>query len=168
MREKLAKVVAVCSSKTKGVRKEDVGQGTFKEQYGMVGDAHADSGTHRQVSLLALESIEKMRRMGYDVKPGDFAENITSEGIELLTLPVGSLVKVGNEVLLEISQIGKECHAGCAIFKQTGKCIMPKEGVFARVVKGGAVKKGDVIEVKEKAQKKVASTLPSQNETGNK
>jgi MOSC domain-containing protein YiiM len=149
----VAKVIAVCTSETKGVRKENIHEGTLKEEFGLVGDAHADSKWHRQVSLLAAESIEKMRQMGYDVGPGDFAENITCEGIELYTLPIGTRLTVGDKVILEVSQIGKECHAGCAIFKLTGKCIMPKEGVFARVIKGGQVKTGDQIEVKsEKRQ----------------
>jgi MOSC domain-containing protein YiiM len=143
----MAKVIAVCSSKTKGVRKENIKCGVLKTEYGLVDDAHADSGWHRQVSLLAIESIEKMRQMGYDVGPGDFAENITCEGLELFTLPIGTRLAVGNEIILEISQIGKECHSGCAIFKLTGKCIMPKEGVFARVLKGGPVKTGDLIEL---------------------
>jgi MOSC domain-containing protein YiiM len=143
----MAKIVAVCTSTLKGVRKEDIKQGILREEYGMEGDAHADSGWHRQVSLLALESIEKMRKMGYDVGPGDFAENLTCQGIELYTLPIGTRLSVGNGVVLEVSQIGKECHAGCAIFKLTGKCIMPKEGIFARVIKGGQVKTGDPIEV---------------------
>jgi MOSC domain-containing protein YiiM len=147
---KVAEVIAVCSSETKGVRKEDIKCGILKTEYGLVGDAHADSGWHRQVSLLAIESIEKMRKMGYDVGPGDFAENITCSGIELLSLPIGTQVSVGEKAVLEISQIGKECHAGCAIFKQTGKCIMPKEGVFARVISGGPVKTGDTIEVLKK------------------
>jgi MOSC domain-containing protein YiiM len=146
----VAKVIAVCTSETKGVRKQDVKKGTLKEEYGLLGDAHADSGWHRQVSLLAKESIEKMRNMGYDVGPGDFAENLTCEGIELYTLPIGTRLTVGDEVLLEVSQIGKECHAGCAIFKLTGKCIMPKEGVFARVIKGGPIKTGDTIDIKSK------------------
>lgn len=144
----MAKVIAVCTSGTKGIRKEDVKQGILKEEYGLLGDAHADSGWHRQVSLLSTESIEKMRKMGYEVGPGDFAENLTCEGIELFSLPVGTRLLVGDEVILEVSQIGKECHAGCAIFKQTGKCIMPKEGIFARVVKGGNVKTGDSIEIR--------------------
>jgi MOSC domain-containing protein YiiM len=147
---KVAKVIAVCSSKTKGVRKDDIKCGILKTEYGLEGDAHADSSWHRQVSLLAVESIDKMRKMGYQVGPGDFAENITCEGIRLLALPVGTRLSVGDGVTLEISQIGKECHAGCAIFKQTGKCIMPKEGVFARVISGGPVKAGDTIEVLEK------------------
>ncbi len=143
----MAKVIAVCTSEKKGTRKKDIEKGILKEQYGMIGDAHADSGWHRQVSLLAVESIEKMRKMGLDVGPGDFAENITCEGIDLPSLPVGTRLYIGDDVLLEISQIGKECHTGCAIFKQTGKCIMPKEGVFARVIRGGVVKTGDSIEV---------------------
>jgi MOSC domain-containing protein YiiM len=143
----MAKVIAVCTSETKGVRKQDVKKGTLKKEFGLEGDAHADSGWHRQVSLLAMESIEKMRKMGYEVGPGDFAENLTCEGIELYTLPIGTRLKVGEGIELEVSQIGKECHAGCAIFKLTGKCIMPKEGIFARVIKGGPVKSGDAIEV---------------------
>jgi MOSC domain-containing protein YiiM len=143
----MAKVVAVCTSETKGVRKENINHGVLKTEYGMVGDAHADSGWHRQVSLLAVESIQKMRDMGYNVGPGDFAENITVEGLEVFSLPIGTMVTVGDKVVLEISQIGKECHAGCAIFKQTGKCIMPKEGVFARVIQGGEVNTGDTIKV---------------------
>jgi MOSC domain-containing protein YiiM len=149
----MAKVIAVCTSKTKGVRKEDIKCGILKTEYGLVGDAHADSGWHRQVSLLANESIEKMRKMGYEVGPGDFAENLTCEGMELYTLPIGTRLMVGKEVLLEVSQIGKECHTGCAIFKLTGKCIMPKEGIFARVIKGGAVKTGDEIEIASKPEK---------------
>jgi len=143
----MGKVIAVCTSALKGVRKEDIRQGILREEYGLEGDAHADSGWHRQVSLLAQESIEKMRKMGYDVGPGDFAENLTSEGIELYTLPIGTRLSVGDGVVLEVSQIGKECHTGCAIFKKTGKCIMPKEGIFARVIKGGKVTAGDSIEV---------------------
>ena len=143
----MAKVIAVCSSKTKGVRKENIGQGELQEEFGLIGDAHADSAWHRQVSLLAAESIEKMKKMGYEVGPGDFAENITCEGMELFTLPIGTRLSVGDKAILEVTQIGKECHAGCAIFKLTGKCIMPKEGIFARVIKGGQVKTGDSIEI---------------------
>jgi MOSC domain-containing protein YiiM len=150
----MAKVVAVCTSKTKGVPKENIDKGTLREEFGLVGDAHADSGWHRQVSLLSTGSIEKMRKMGYDVGPGDFAENLTCEGIELFTLPVGTRLTVGDKVVLEISQIGKECHAGCAIFKLTGNCIMPKEGVFARVIKGGDVVTGDTISIKPESMQK--------------
>ncbi len=143
----MAKVLAVCSSETKGVRKENIQKGFLKAGYGLEGDAHADSGWHRQVSLLAIESIAKMRHLGLDVGPGDFAENITTEGIELFSLPVGTLLIVGDAVILEISQIVKECHTGCAIMKQTGKCIMPKEGIFARVIRSGPVHSGDNINV---------------------
>jgi MOSC domain-containing protein YiiM len=141
----MATVVAVCRSDHKGTRKEDVREGLLKEGYGLVEDAHADCNTHRQVSLLAVESIDKMRSQGLDVTPGDFAENITTEGIELVSLAIGTRIRVGDEVLLEIAQIGKECHTGCAIFRQVGKCIMPKEGVFARVIHGGLVRSGDPI-----------------------
>jgi MOSC domain-containing protein YiiM len=150
----VASVLAVCRSEKKGVKKVDITKGTLKEGFGLVGDAHADSGWHRQVSLLAIESIEKMRKQGYDVNPGDFAENITCQGLELPKLPIGTRLQVGPEVLLEISQIGKECHVGCAIFKQTGSCIMPKEGVFARVIKGGEVSTGDAIQVQTRPEAK--------------
>ena len=146
----MAKVIAVCSSKTKGVRKENIREGELQQEYGLIGDAHADSAWHRQVSLLASESIDKMKKMGYEVGPGDFAENITCEGIELFTLPIGTRLSVGDKAILEVTQIGKECHAGCAIFKLTGKCIMPKEGIFARVITGGQVKTGDSIEIEGK------------------
>ncbi|MFH1087079.1 MAG: MOSC domain-containing protein [Chloroflexota bacterium] len=141
----MGKIIAVCKSKDKGTRKEDVAEGVFKEEFGLEGDAHAESGIRRQVSLLARESIDKMRAQGFEVRPGDFAENLTTDGIDLVSLPPGTRVTVGKQVLLEITQLGKECHAGCAIFRQIGKCIMPKEGVFARVVKGGVVRSGDTI-----------------------
>ncbi len=143
------RVIAVCRSDKKGTRKEVVGEGLLKEDYGLVDDAHADCCTHRQVSLLARESIEKMRDLGIDVGPGDFAENITTEGIDLASLPIGTKLSVGKGVVLEITQIGKECHAGCAIFRQVGKCIMPKEGVFARVIRGGVVESEDKIRIEK-------------------
>jgi MOSC domain-containing protein YiiM len=145
----MASVLAVCSSKEKGTKKEIIAQSLLKEDYGLVGDAHADYSTHRQVSLLAVESMAKMRSLGLNVSPGDFAENLTTEGIVLTSLPVGTQVSVGQRVVLEITQIGKECHSGCTIFRQVGKCIMPKEGVFARVIHGGPVKAGDIIEIVE-------------------
>jgi MOSC domain-containing protein YiiM len=144
----MARIIAVCKSEKKGTRKEPITEGYIQQDYGLAGDAHADCTTHRQVSLLAMESINKMRRLGYDVGPGDFAENLTTEDIELLSLPVGTELCVGDEVILEISQIGKECHTGCAIFQQVGKCVMPKEGVFAKVIRGGTVRVGDDIKVK--------------------
>jgi MOSC domain-containing protein YiiM len=145
----MAKIVAVCKSEKKGTVKENVGEGLFKVDFGLVDDAHADCCTHRQVSLLDMSSIDKIRNLGLKIKPGDFAENLTTEGIALISLPVGTQLNAGKDVVLEITQIGKECHAGCAIFKQVGKCIMPKEGVFARVVHGGVVKTGDEIKVKK-------------------
>ena len=142
----VARIIAVCKSEEKGVRKEVVPEGVLKEGYGLIGDAHADCGTHRQVSLLATESIDKMRRLGFDgLRPGDFAENLTCEGVDLVSLPVGTQISVGEEVILGITQIGKDCHSGCAIFRQIGKCIMPKEGVFAEVICGGPVRAGDEV-----------------------
>jgi MOSC domain-containing protein YiiM len=145
----MAKIIAVCKSKDKGTRKEDVGEGLLQKEFGLVDDAHADCCTHRQVSLLAIESIKRMRDRGFDIGPGDFAENLTTEGINLVALPVGTRLSVGQVVTLEVTQIGKECHSGCAIYKLIGKCGMPKEGIFARVVKGGAVKAGDVLKICE-------------------
>ena len=142
----MGRIISVNSSTEKGTRKDAIPEGAVEKDYGLAGDAHSSRDTHRQVSLLALESIDKMRHMGYDVRPGDFAENFTTVDIDLLSLPVGKRISVGDHLVLEISQIGKECHAGCAIFRQVGKCIMPKEGVFARVIRGGTVKPGDAIE----------------------
>ena len=143
----MARIIAVCTSETKGVRKENVGKGVLKENFGLIGDAHADSGWHRQASLLDISSINKMRDMGYDVHPGDFAENLTTEGINLVSLPIGTKLSIGKGIILEVTQIGKQCHTGCAVFKMVGKCIMPKEGIFARVLNGGAVGVGDEIKV---------------------
>ena len=143
----MAKVIAVCSSRKKGTKKEVIAQGVLRENYGLENDAHADSGTHRQVSLLAVESIAKMQSLGLDVGYGDFAENITSEGIDLVSLPPGTRLLIGDGTILEVTQIGKECHTGCAIYRLVGQCIMPEEGVFARVIQGGVVKAGDAIRV---------------------
>jgi len=148
----MARIIAVCRSRKKGTKKGAIAEGILREDYGLISDAHADCCTHRQVSLLAVESINKMRSLGFDVGPGDFAENLTTEEIDLVSLPVGTYVSIGKEVILEVTQIGKECHTGCAILRQMGKCIMPKEGVFARVIKGGLVKAGDTINVTVKRQ----------------
>jgi MOSC domain-containing protein YiiM len=146
----MAKIIAVCRSEKKGTSKTPVGEIIVKENYGVEGDAHADCTTHRQVSLLSTESIDKMRKKGFDfLKPGDFAENITTEGIDLAALPVGTRLKAGKEVILEMTQIGKECHAACAIRQQVGDCIMPREGIFAKVIHGGRVKAGDTIKTAE-------------------
>jgi len=140
-------VVAVCRREKTGTRKEPCGEGFFLKDYGMEKDAHAAQGIARQVSLLAEASIDKMREMGLELNPGDFAENLTVGGMELCTLPVGTRLKVGTEVILEISQIGKACHKGCAIFQAVGACVMPKEGVFARVIRNGLIRTGDDIEI---------------------
>ncbi len=141
-----AQVVAVSLSDKKGVVKHNVPAGRLLVEHGLEGDAHAEGGK-RQVSLLAIESIDKMRAAGADVKPGDFAENITTQGLAVDALPIGARLKVGEEAELVITQIGKACHKGCAIRDLVGDCIMPREGVFARVIKEGLVRPGDVIEV---------------------
>jgi MOSC domain-containing protein YiiM len=141
----MASIIAVCTSEKKGTKKKALKEGTLKAGYGLISDAHANPESHRQVSLLALSSIEKMRNLGANVSSGDFAENLTVEGMELFTLPIGTRLNVGKDAVLEITQIGKECHEHCAIFKQVGTCVMPKEGIFTRVIKGGAVKVGDKI-----------------------
>lgn len=143
----MAKIIAVCKSEKKGCKKKSSKEGILKEDYGLAGDAHADFGNHRQLSLLAIESIEKIRKLGVDVGPGDFAENLTTEGIELFTLPIGKRFGIGDDVILELTQIGKECHDRCAIFKQVGTCVMPVEGIFTRIISGGVVKVGDEIKV---------------------
>jgi MOSC domain-containing protein YiiM len=146
MKEISQQIVAVCTSKEKGERKTDVGQAELREGFGLVGDAHGGDW-HRQVSMLAIESIDKMRASGLDVGPGDFAENLTTQGVNLYTLPVGTRLRVGDSVLLEMTQIGKECHDRCAIYQQAGDCVMPREGVFATVINSGPVKTGDSLEV---------------------
>lgn len=142
-------VIAVCTSAEKHVQKEDVGSATLIEEHGLEGDAHAGFA-HRQVSLLADESIDKMRDLGLaDLRPGAFGENLTTRGIDLVSLQVGQRLCVGTEVILEVSQIGKECVDRCAIYYQAGDCIMPREGIFARVIAGGRIENGDMIEVVE-------------------
>lgn len=143
----MASILAVCTSEKKGIRKKVVDEVVLKADYGLVGDAHAGPDGHRQVSLLALASIEKIQNLGLAVNPGDFAENLTTEGLELFTLPLGTRLSVGQDIILEITQIGKECHDRCAIFKQVGTCVMPTEGVFTRVIRGGKVTAGDKLEV---------------------
>lgn len=147
----MARIVAVCTSLNKGERKTSVGQGLLVAGHGLQGDAHAGPW-HRQVSLLAMESIDKMRALGLDVGPGDFAENLTTEGIELFTLPVGARLQLGAGALGEVTQIGKVCHDRCAIYYQAGDCIMPREGIFIRVLNGGPVSVGDAIAVVENEQ----------------
>lgn len=143
------KIISVCISKDKGVKKNNMARGNLIEGLGLEGDAHAGDW-HRQVSLLANESIQKMRDVGLDVGLGDFAENITTQGIDLPSLSIGTKFTIGKDALLEVTQIGKTCHARCAIFYQAGDCIMPKEGIFARVLTGGEIKVDDEIEVEGK------------------
>lgn len=140
------RIVAVSTSRTKGVKKKNLMRAMLIEDHGMENDAHAGKW-HRQVSLLAVEDIREMQQKGLDVAPGDFAENITTEGLTLWKLPVGTKLKLGEDVMVEVTQIGKTCHSGCAIFRQVGECVMPKRGIFARVLKGGMVQPGDAIRV---------------------
>jgi MOSC domain-containing protein YiiM len=136
-------VIAVCTSERKGMRKRDVGQAQLRHEWGIEGDAHAGPW-HRQVSLLAWESIQKMRDLGLNVGSGSFAENITTRGISLVELPVGTRLRLG-DAEVEVTQIGKICHDRCAIYYQAGDCVMPREGIFVRVLRGGTVKVGDTI-----------------------
>lgn len=141
----MAQVVSVCISEKKGTKKHPVAEISLRPHHGIVGDAHAGDW-HRQVSLLANESVDRMRKEGLTLAAGDFAENILTEGITLRTLPVGTVLRAG-EVRLEVTQIGKECHNDCAIKQAVGRCVMPTEGIFAVVVKEGTVRAGDEIEV---------------------
>jgi len=140
------KIKAISVSTQKGMQKTNVPEAELKADFGIVGDAHAGQW-HRQVSLLAFESIEKMIAKGATVSPGNFAENITTEGIDLSSLSLGSRLRLGESVELEITQFGKECHDRCEIFRQVGDCIMPREGVFAKVTAAGRICVGDVVEV---------------------
>ena len=143
----MMEVIAVCISEKKGERKHPVPEITLQREHGIVGDAHAGNW-HRQVSLLAEESVDTMRALGLTLAPGDFAENILTRGIVLKTLPVGTRLRVG-ETVLEITQIGKQCHNDCAIRKTPGRCVMPTDGVFAVVLEAGVVRPGDAIEILE-------------------
>ncbi|MBI5055826.1 MAG: MOSC domain-containing protein [Nitrospirae bacterium] len=131
------------------MRKKAVEYAVIKDNYGIESDAHASEKWHRQISLLALESIKKMQDKGLNVGPGDFAENITTEGIILMTLPVGTKMIIGEGIEVEVTQIGKLCHARCAIYEQAGDCVMPREGIFVKVLKGGTIRKGDSIVVRD-------------------
>jgi MOSC domain-containing protein YiiM len=146
------RIVSLNISAKKGIRKKPIKEVLLKTNYGIEGDAHASSEWHRQVSLLALESIRKMQDKGLNVNPGDFAENITTEGIDLPALPVGTKMTIGNNIEVEVSQIGKECHTRCAIYYLAGDCVMPKEGIFVTVLKGGKVREGDEIIVNLKEE----------------
>lgn len=141
----MGKVIAVCTSPAKGTQKQNVGRGVFIEDFGIEGDAHAGKW-HRQVSLLSHDKIEAFRARGAEVADGAFGENLVVEGIDFKTLPIGTRFQC-NDVILELTQIGKECHHGCEIFQKMGECIMPKEGVFTKVIKGGVIETGDILNI---------------------
>ena len=141
----MAEVIAVCISERKGIRKHEVPSIRVQCGHGIVGDAHAGNW-HRQISLLAEESVDKMRALGLILQPGDFAENILTRGLELKSLPIGTRLRVG-ETLLEVTQIGKKCHNDCEIKKLTGSCVMPTEGIFAIVLQEGEIFPGDTVAV---------------------
>ena len=143
----MGEIIAVCMSAEKGERKKDMGAGILIKGSGLVGDGHAGFA-HRQVSLLAMESIAKMRAKGLDVGPGDFAENLTTRDIDLVHLPVGTRLQAGPEAILRVTQIGKICHDRCAIYAQAGDCVMPREGIFTEVLKGGKIRSGDSLQLR--------------------
>lgn len=143
----MGKVLAVCTSEKSGTKKKPQGEIVLKESYGIVGDAHASEKWHRQVSLLGIESVQKMEARGLKLNYGDFAENITTEGLDLFHLPIGTRLVTEGGAILEVTQIGKKCHHDCEIFQQVGMCIMPTEGIFCKVIVGGSVKAGDSITV---------------------
>jgi MOSC domain-containing protein YiiM len=140
------RIRAISISNRRGTKKDNVPSANLTLDHGITGDAHAGKW-HRQVSLLAVESIDKMIETGAKVSPGDFAENITTEGIDLQSLTIGGKLRLGTDAEVEITQFGKECHNRCEIFEQVGDCVMPREGIFARVTKAGSIKVGDIIEV---------------------
>lgn len=140
------RVLAVNISEEKGTKKTNVQSCTLLKDFGLKGDAHGGPW-HRQVSLLANESVEKMKAKGLQVGFGDFAENITTEGIDLVSLPIGTEIRIGDSIILRVTQIGKECHERCAIYYQAGDCVMPREGIFAEVICEGEIKVGDEITI---------------------
>ncbi|HIE33816.1 MAG TPA: MOSC domain-containing protein [Candidatus Altiarchaeales archaeon] len=139
-------VASINISKRKGERKVPVEKCRVIENFGLDGDAHSGKW-HRQVSLLSIESIEKVKSEGLNICPGDFAENITTKGIKIDKIKVGTQIQIGKDVLLEVTQIGKECHDKCEIYKRVGNCVMPQEGIFAKVLKGGIIMSGDKIKI---------------------
>jgi MOSC domain-containing protein YiiM len=140
------KIVAVSISDRKGEKKHNIDHARLIPDHGLDQDAHAGDW-HRQVSLLDMQSIARIREKGLDVDPGNFAENITTEGIRLWELPIGTCLQLGGQVVVEVTQIGKECHNRCAIFHQVGDCVMPREGIFAKVLQEGTIRPGDTITV---------------------
>ncbi|AGB41192.1 molybdenum cofactor biosynthesis protein MoaC [Halobacteroides halobius DSM 5150] len=144
--ELTGKVVAICRSQEKGVAKKEISEVELKIDYGLEGDAHAGDW-HRQVSLLAQEDIAYMKEQGLELEAGAFGENLITQGLDLQMLAVGAKLKLNSNIVLEVTQKGKECHDRCAIYEAVGDCIMPRRGIFARVVKGGKLKKNDKVEV---------------------
>jgi MOSC domain-containing protein YiiM len=142
------KILAVNISEKKGTRKKNINACPVLKDFGLKDDAHAGPW-HRQISLLANESIQKMRAIGLEVGYGDFAENITTEGVDLVHLPIGTTMRIGEKVVLRVTQIGKECHERCAIYYQAGDCVMPREGIFAEVINEGKVAAGDEIIIED-------------------
>lgn len=143
----MAKIIAVCISEHKGIQKHEVPEVTMRADHGIVGDAHAGNW-HRQVSLLGVESVRKAQeKISFPLKHGDFAENVLTEGICLYKLPVGTQLRLGSDAVGEVTQIGKECHNDCAIRKAAGDCVMPREGIFIKILKGGTVRPGDDLTV---------------------
>jgi len=145
----MTKIVGVCISEKKGEKKHDIGTGVLQENFGLVGDAHSQDGWHRQLSMLGTSSIEKMQNLGVEVEAGSFAENLTikDDEFKLYDLPIGTQMRIGLDILVEVTQIGKECHDRCAIFKQVGTCVMPVEGIFVRILSGGTVTNGDEVKI---------------------
>mgnify|MGYP001618824069 CR=1 FL=1 len=141
----MPEIVSINISERKGEKKKPVTRATLIEDFGIEGDAHATQGSHRQLSLLGAESKEKMKKLGANVSSGDFAENITVAGIDLPALTPGDIMETSGGIILEVTQIGKECHSHCEIFRQIGDCVMPREGIFARIKHGGEIKIGDTI-----------------------
>lgn len=135
-------VLAISISERRGTKKRNVEFAELRDDFGIINDAHAGKW-HRQVSLLAIESMRKIKEKGLDVKAGDFAENICMEGIDIAQIKIGTKIKIGGDSLLEVSQIGKDCHQRCHIYYSVGDCVMPREGIFARVLKGGTIKPKD-------------------------
>ena len=144
----MGKVLAVCISEIRGIQKHPVAEAKLRVSHGIVGDGHAGDW-HRQISILGIDSVKKLQeKISAELKPGDFAENILVEGMSVFQLPVGTKMHLG-AAFVEVTQIGKECHADCAIRQQAGDCVMPREGIFAKVLKNGIVKPGDEITVAE-------------------
>ncbi len=143
----MPKIIALCISEKKGVQKHEVPEAEMKVDHGIAGDAHAGNW-HRQVSLLGVESVAKVQsRIPFPLKHGDFAENVLTEGITLYELPVGTKLRLGPDVIGEVTQIGKECHQDCAIRKAAGDCVMPREGIFIKILREGVVRPGDELTV---------------------